>query len=80
MTTKIISGVGVFFSRQDAGLLPAEPDGGNCLAFYCRLLKRSLQQEATPCFAFLGGNSPLSLGSSGAIILPWKKHPRPLII
>jgi hypothetical protein len=34
-----ISGVGVFFSRQDAGLLPAKPDSGNCLAFYCRLFK-----------------------------------------
>jgi hypothetical protein len=28
-----------FFSRQDAGLLPAKPDSGNCLAFYCRLFK-----------------------------------------
>jgi hypothetical protein len=26
------SGVGVFFSRQDAGLLPAQPDSGNGLA------------------------------------------------
>jgi hypothetical protein len=33
------SGVGVFFSRQDAGLLPAKPDSGNCLAFYCRPFK-----------------------------------------
>jgi hypothetical protein len=35
----IISGVGVFFSRQDAGLLPAKPDSGNFLAFYCWLFK-----------------------------------------
>jgi hypothetical protein len=35
----INSGVEVFFSRQDAGLLPAKPDSGNCLAFYCRLFK-----------------------------------------
>jgi hypothetical protein len=35
----INSGVGVFFARQDAGLLPAKPDSGNCLAFYCRLFK-----------------------------------------
>jgi hypothetical protein len=34
-----ISAVGVFFSRQDAGLLPVKPDSGNCLAFYCRLFK-----------------------------------------
>jgi hypothetical protein len=46
----INSGVGVFFSRQDAGLLPAK-------------------QEPTPCFAFLGGNSPLPIRSTGAIIL-----------
>jgi hypothetical protein len=58
----ISQGVGVFFSRQDAGLLPAKPDSGNCLAFYC-------QQEPTPCFAFLGGNSPLPIRSTGAIIL-----------
>jgi hypothetical protein len=63
------SGVGVFFSRQDAGLLPAKPDSGNCLAFYCQLLKRSLQQEPTPCFAFLGGNSPLLLRNTWAISL-----------
>jgi hypothetical protein len=34
-----VSGPGVFFTRQDAGLLPAKPDSGNYLAFYCRLLK-----------------------------------------
>jgi hypothetical protein len=33
-------------------------------------LKGSRQQEPTPCFAFLGGNRPLFLRSSGAIILP----------
>jgi hypothetical protein len=33
------SGVGVFFSRQDAGLLSAKPDSGNCLAFYGRQFK-----------------------------------------
>jgi hypothetical protein len=32
-------------------------------------LKISLQQEATPCFAFLGGNSPLPIGNTGAFIL-----------
>jgi hypothetical protein len=26
-------------SRQDAGLLPAKPDSGNCPAFYCWLFK-----------------------------------------
>jgi len=32
-------------------------------------LKLSLEQEPTPRFAFLGGNSPLPIGSTGAIIL-----------
>jgi hypothetical protein len=32
-------------------------------------LKLSHQQEPTPCFAFLGGNSPLPIKSTGAIIL-----------
>jgi hypothetical protein len=32
-------------------------------------LKLSRQQEPTPCFAFIGGNSPLPLRSTGAIIL-----------
>jgi hypothetical protein len=64
-----ISGVGVFFSQQDAGLLPAKPDSGSCPAFYCRLFNSSRQQNQTRCFAFLGGNSPLPIGSSGAIIL-----------
>jgi hypothetical protein len=31
-------------------------------------LKLSLQQEPTPCFAFLGGNSPLPIRNTGAII------------
>jgi hypothetical protein len=38
-TFLIHSGGGVFFSRQDAGLLPAKPVSGNCPAFYCRLFK-----------------------------------------
>jgi hypothetical protein len=56
-------------SRQDAGLLPAKPDSGNCFTIYHRRLKISLEQEPTPCFAFLGGNSPLTISTTGAIIL-----------
>ncbi|MGD2272277.1 MAG: hypothetical protein PVI06_17890, partial [Desulfobacterales bacterium] len=40
------------------------------LHFTAGHLKRSRQQEPTPCFAFPGGNSPLPIRSSGAIILP----------
>jgi hypothetical protein len=59
---------------------PAEPDSGNCLDFTAGYLKLSLQQEPTPCFAFLGGNSPLPITSTGAIILSCKKHPDPSTI
>jgi hypothetical protein len=47
--------------------------------FTAGYLKLSLQQEPTPCFAFLGGNSPLPVKSTGAIILSCKKHPDPSI-
>jgi hypothetical protein len=40
------------------------------LHFTAGHLKGLLQQKPTPCFAFLGGNGPLPLGSTGAIILP----------
>jgi hypothetical protein len=49
------------------------------LHFPAGYLKHSLQQEPTPCFAFLGGNSLLLLESSEAISLPRKKYPDPLI-
>jgi hypothetical protein len=39
------------------------------LHFTAGYLKLSLQQEPTPCFAFLGGGSPLPIRSTGAIIL-----------
>jgi hypothetical protein len=39
------------------------------LHFTAGYLKLSLEQEPTPCFAFLGGNSPLRIKSTGAIIL-----------
>jgi hypothetical protein len=39
------------------------------LHFTAGYLKLSLQQEPTSCFAFLGGNSPLPIKSTGAIIL-----------
>jgi hypothetical protein len=39
------------------------------LHFTAGYLKLSPQQEPTPCFAFLGGNSLLSIRTTGAIIL-----------
>jgi hypothetical protein len=49
------------------------------LHFTAVYLKLSLKQESTPCFAFLGGNSPLPINSTGAIILSCKIHPDPSI-
>jgi hypothetical protein len=43
--------------------------------FTAGYLKGLRQQEPTPCFAFLGGNSPLPLISNGVISLSRKKHP-----
>jgi hypothetical protein len=39
------------------------------LHFTAGYLKLSLEQELTPYFAFLGGNSALPIRSTGAIIL-----------
>jgi hypothetical protein len=49
------------------------------LHFTAGHLKFSRQQEPTPSFVFLGGNSPLLLRNSGAIILSRKKHSDPSI-
>jgi hypothetical protein len=53
------------------------PTAATALHFTASYLKLSRQQEPTPCFAFLGGNSPLVIKSTGAIILSCKKHPDP---
>jgi hypothetical protein len=39
------------------------------LNFTAGYLKLSLEQEPTVCFAFLDGNSPVPIRSTGAIIL-----------
>jgi hypothetical protein len=39
------------------------------LHFTAGYLKLSLKQKPTPCFAFPGGNNPLPIRSTGAIIL-----------
>jgi hypothetical protein len=46
------------------------PAAVTALHFTAGYLKLSLEQESTSCFAFLGGNSPLPIRSTGAIILP----------
>jgi len=47
------------------------------LQFTTGCIQRALEQEPPPCFAFLGGNSPLPIRSTGAIILSSKKCPDP---
>jgi hypothetical protein len=39
------------------------------LHFTAGYLKLSIEQKPTQCFAFLDGNSPLPIRSTGAIIL-----------
>jgi hypothetical protein len=47
------------------------------LHFTAGYLKLSLQQEPTPCFAFLGGNSPLPIRSTGRSSCREKNTPTP---
>jgi hypothetical protein len=62
---QLAQGSGYFFHGKMPGCcLPSLTD------FTAGYLKLSLEQEPTPCFAFLGGNSPLPIRSTGAIILP----------
>jgi hypothetical protein len=49
------------------------------LYFTLLYFKPSGPQEPIPCFAFSGGNSPLLIGGTGAIILSWTKHLDPSI-
>jgi len=51
------------------GCCPPSLTAATALHFTASYLKLSLQQEPTHCFAFLGGNSPLPIGSIAAIIL-----------
>jgi hypothetical protein len=57
-----------FFHGKMPGCCLPRLAAATALHFTAGHLKRSLPHEPTPCFAFLGGNSPLPLGSTGAII------------
>jgi hypothetical protein len=65
----LIQGSGYFFHGKMPGCCLPSLTAATALHFTAGCLKGSLQQEPAPCFAFLGGNSPLPVGSSGAIIL-----------
>jgi hypothetical protein len=64
-------GRGIFFTARCRVVACQVPSltAATALHFTVGYLKLSLQQEPTPCFAFLGGNSPLHIRSTGAIIL-----------
>jgi hypothetical protein len=66
---KFIQGSGYFFHGKMPGCCLPSLTAATALHFIAGYLKLSLQQEPTPCFAFLGGNSPLPVKSTGAIIL-----------
>jgi hypothetical protein len=66
---------GYFFHGKMPGCCLPSPTAATTLHFTAGYLKLALQQKPTPCFAFLVGNSPLSIRSTGAIILSCKKHP-----
>jgi hypothetical protein len=66
----INSGVGAIFSWQDAGLLLAKPNSGNYLTIYRRLFTTFTRTRTYFVFCLLGGNTPLLIKSTGAIILP----------
>jgi hypothetical protein len=74
----MIQGSGCFLHGKMPGCCLPSLTAATALLFTAGYLKLSRQQEPTPCFAFLGGNSPLPIRSTGAIILSCKKHPDPL--
>ncbi|MHC4458568.1 MAG: hypothetical protein ACYS0I_16070, partial [Planctomycetota bacterium] len=65
---QLIQGSGYFFHGKMPGCCLPSLTAATALHFTAGYLKLSLQQEPTPCFAFLGGNSPLPIRSTGAII------------
>ncbi|MGD2270026.1 MAG: hypothetical protein PVI06_06455, partial [Desulfobacterales bacterium] len=61
---------GCFFHGKMPGCCLPSLTAATTLHFTAGYLKLSGQQKPTPCFAFFGGNSPLPVGSAGAISLP----------
>jgi hypothetical protein len=68
-TSEVTEGSGYFFHDKMPGCCLPSLTAATALHFTACDLKVSLQQEPAPCFAFLGGNSPLPIGSTGAFIL-----------
>jgi hypothetical protein len=66
---KLDQGSGYFFHDKMPGCCLPSLTAATALHFTASYLKLSLEQEPTPCFAFLGSNSLLPIKSTGAIIL-----------
>jgi hypothetical protein len=66
---KLSQGSGYFFHDKMPGCSLPSLTAATALQFTTGGLKISLEQEPTPCFAFFGGNSPLPIRTTGAIIL-----------
>jgi hypothetical protein len=62
-------GSGHFFYDKMPGCCLPSRIAATTLQFTAGCLQPALEQEPTPCFAFLVGNSPLPIKSTGAIIL-----------
>jgi hypothetical protein len=68
-TINLVQESGYFFHGKMPGCFLPSQTAATALHFTAGYLKLSLQQEPTPCFAFLGGICPLPIRSTGAIIL-----------
>jgi hypothetical protein len=66
---QINSGSGYFLHGKMPGCCLPGLTAATALHVTAGYLKLSLQKEPTPCFAFLDGNSPLLIKSTGVIIL-----------
>ncbi|MGD2271215.1 MAG: hypothetical protein PVI06_12500, partial [Desulfobacterales bacterium] len=62
---EIFQGSGCFFHGKMPGCCLPSLTAATALHFTASYLKGPRQHGPTPCFAFLGGNSPLPVGSTG---------------
>ncbi len=65
----IFHGLEYFFHDKMPSCCLPSLTAATALHFTAGGLQLSLEQEPTPCFAFLGGNSLLPIRRTGAIIL-----------
>jgi hypothetical protein len=66
----LFEGSGYFFHGKMPGCCLPSLTAATTLHFTASYLEGPLQQEPTPCVAFLGGNIPLLVRSSVANSLP----------